>query len=444
VPDTTPKGVPGLEVYSGYVSEEQHPKLRGKVAMRVYEEMAANDATIGACLYVIESFLRRVDYGVVPANDSAQARDVASFVETCMQDMDQSWDEFISDVMSFLVYGFSLHEVVYKVRRGTKGRTASKYSDGKVGWAALSMRAQRTIERWDISPTGEILAAYQWAPTQEQETRLPMSRCLLFRTRSYKNNPEGVSMLRRAYRAWNIKKRLEEIEAIGIARDLNGLPCLQVPPEVMAPNATPAQRAVRSQAEKMVRLISRDQLEGVVLPAEVGPDNSPTGYKLSLLSTTGGKQMMSDAVVRRYDARIATTLAAGFIMLGTEKTGSYAMAAEKSSEFTRSLDWYAWAICDVLNRVAIPRLMAVNAIPQELTPKIEHSPVSAPEIRDLGLFLQQVATAGLLTPTPEVEAALREVAQLPPPNATERESITTRTAVATESDAAPEGQNDDA
>jgi hypothetical protein len=45
----------------------------------------------------------------------------------------------------------------------------------------------------------------------------------------YKGNPEGQSMLRTAYRPWFFKKRLEEFEAIGVERDLAGLPVAKVP-----------------------------------------------------------------------------------------------------------------------------------------------------------------------------------------------------------------------
>jgi hypothetical protein len=425
-PALAPVGLPGLEQYDGYIREEKHVKLRGGMAAGIYEEMAQNDATIGAVLYIIESFLRRVEFRVKASDNTPAAKEQAEFVQQCMEDMDHSWDEFIADALSMLVYGFSLHEVVYKIRGGPDSgkKTDSKYNDRKLGWRAIPSRSQKTIERWDIDEdTGEIHGAYQTLPTDSTEVYIPLKRCVLFRTRATKNNPEGVSMLRRAYRSWAMKKRLEEYEAIGIARDLNGLPVMEVPPEIMAPGASQAQKAVRSQVQKMVSLIARDRLEALVIPAEIGADGQPTGYKFRLVSSSGVKQILADSVIRRYDSRIAMTLACDFLMLGTEKTGSFALAAEKSTHFVRSLDWYARTITDQVNRVLIRGLMQVNGVPQELWPTMTFDAIATPGLQELGTYIQQIAAAGMLTPTPELEKHLRTSASIPEPTEEEADSI---------------------
>lgn len=423
-------GVPGLKEWNGYVEEELHPRLQGKIAARTFSEMALNDDIVGAALYAIEGFLRRVDWVVVPADESAGAKEQADFLRSCMHDMDAPWSDFISDVLSMLVYGYSLHEIVYKYRRGidqTNPRWRSKHDDGRVGWRNLSCRAQESIEKWDIDPsTGEILGACQQPPPNYAERYLPMNRCVLFRTKSYKNNPEGVSILRRAYRAWYFKKRIQEIEAIGIARDLNGIPVFEVPAQFMTAAATPAQRALIGQFKNLVSLIARDQLEGLVIPAETDSEGKPTGYKFRLASSSGQKQVPADPVIRRYDSRIAMSLASEFLMLGTEKTGSFALAAEKSSTFVKSLEWYCGVIRDQLNNVCVARLMQANAVPPEQWPSIQYGELDTPDLQRLGLYLSQIAGAGLITPTPELEVQLREMADLTAPNGTEMDAIVKR------------------
>ena len=47
----------------------------------------------------------------------------AGFVESCMEDIQSTWVDTISEILSFLTYGWSFHEIVYKRRMGhTKGR----------------------------------------------------------------------------------------------------------------------------------------------------------------------------------------------------------------------------------------------------------------------------------------------------------------------------------
>ena len=69
-----------------------------------------------------------------------QAVSYAEFVASCMQDMSQSWDDTLSSIMSFLTYGFSVHEIVYKRREGHEGESSSKFNDGLIGWRKLPIR----------------------------------------------------------------------------------------------------------------------------------------------------------------------------------------------------------------------------------------------------------------------------------------------------------------
>lgn len=421
-PSTIQIGVNAPKHAGGRIQEEWHPNLRGAKAAKIFEEMRDNDAIVGAVLYTIESYLRKMDWDVVPANDSAEALKEAEFLRSCMHDMDAPWQDFISDVLSFLPYGYSLHEIVYKIRVGPQEgnpRFRSDATDHRVGWRALALRPQSSIDRWEIDPTsGEILGAYQCPPnglSYGPEVFLPAERCVLFRTRTYKNNPEGRSILRNAYRAWYLKKKLEEIEAIGLARDLNGLVVMQVPPQIMSPNASAAHRATRAAMEDAVSKIHRDELEGLVIPSEMEPGESSvaTGYKLSLLSTSGGKQVSADPIIRRYDARIAMSMAAEFLILGTEKQGSFALGAEKSANFLRSLYWYGNTVAATLNKTAVKRLYDANNVPIEHRASIQPGELETPDLLGMAQFLTAVAANGLVHATPAVEERLREIGGLP-------------------------------
>lgn len=420
-PTTLSIGYGGFKHSGGRSQEEWHPNLKGPKGAKIYEEMRDNDAVIGAVLYTIESYLRKAEWDVAPANDSPEALKEAEFLRSCMHDMEVPWQDFISDVLSFLAYGYSLHEIVYKIRVGpqeTNPRFRSDHTDHRVGWRALALRPQATIDRWEIEPVGgEILGAYQCPPNGglHSEVYLPMNRCVLFRTRPYKNNPEGRSILRNAYRSWYLKKKLEEIEAIGLARDLNGLVVMQVPPQIMSPNASAAHKATRAAMEEAVSKIHRDELEGLVIPSEHEPGESATatGYKLSLLSTSGGKQVSADPIIRRYDARIAMSMAAEFLILGTEKQGSFALGAEKSANFLRSLYWYGNTIAATLNKTAIKALYDANNVPIEHRARILPGELESPDLMGLGQFLSACATNGMLHPTPAVEERVREIAGLP-------------------------------
>jgi hypothetical protein len=200
--------------------------------VEIFREMAMNDPTVSAMLFTIDRLIRNVDWPVKPAGKTPEDEAAAKFVESCMTDMSQSWGDFISEALSCVTYGWSWHEVVFKRRVGpweADPRKKSKYTDGLVGIRKLPIRSQDTLLRWLFDEAGETRGMVQIAPPIYATKTLPIERSLLFRYRHYKGSPEGISMLRGAYRPWFFKKRLEEFEAIGVERDLAGLPIVRAP-----------------------------------------------------------------------------------------------------------------------------------------------------------------------------------------------------------------------
>ena len=218
-------GSTGLRRHGGYVYEEFLPNLRWPRAGDVYQEMADNDPVVGAILYLAEMLIRNAEWTTEAASDKSEDVEAAEFLYSCMHDMDMSWADTISEILSMLTYGFSFHEVVYKIRRGPHERNSkfrSKHSDGKIGWRRMPIRSQDTLHEWMFDDEGDIKAFVQHNPNTSKIVVIPLSKGLLFRTRVSRDNPEGKSLLRNAYRPWYFKKHIEEIEGIGIERDLAG------------------------------------------------------------------------------------------------------------------------------------------------------------------------------------------------------------------------------
>ena len=224
-------GRSGIARFSGMIYEEFLPVLRGKSGVRIYTEMQRNDSIIGASLHAYEQTIRNAHWRVHPAEFTSEGIEAAEFLRSCMDDMSHTWDDIITDVLSYLTYGWSWLEVVFKVRRGESRdpKRHSKYSDGMVGWRKIALRKQSSFFRWDFNDNGEVEAFVQQPPPDYRTRTIPLSRSLLFRTKISGGNPEGISLLRNAYRSWFIKHNIEELEAIGIERDLIGLPWVKPP-----------------------------------------------------------------------------------------------------------------------------------------------------------------------------------------------------------------------
>jgi len=422
-------GTTGLRQSGGFVDEEFLRTLRGRKAAQTYIEMRDNSPIIGAMLYAIESLLSQVEWRIEPANGTSEAEAEADFVRGCMNDMSMTFDDFVSEVVSFIPFGWSYFETLYKIRRGPDAkdpRMRSAHSDGKVGWSGLELRAQETLDRWVFGDHGEILGMIQLDMyASKGPVLIPIDKALLFRTKSHKNNPEGKSLLRPAVIAYHYIKRIQEYEAIGIERDLAGLPVFEVPLELLDPDAPESLKALRRQFEAMIQQIRVDERMGAIVPSEKTRDGMDSGYKFKLLSSGSRKQIDADKVIKRYESRMAMTLLAQFILLGQNagQGSSFALAASSTELFSVALGSLMEQITAVFNKFAIRKLQELNNKPIELDPKLVHGDLETPALGELSAYVAALSSAGLITGTPAVKNKLLEVASLPVPTEEERAEI---------------------
>lgn len=410
-------GVTGLKRAAGYIDEEFLPHLKGTKAVKVYREMGDNDPIAGAMLFAIQNLLRGVTWTVVPGGKTREAANAARLVETAMDDMSQSWDDTIMEILSCLRYGWSWHEIVYKRRVGPwerDGRMRSKHTDGLVGWRKLPIRSQETMLRWVFDETGDVQAMVQLAPPDYKTRVLPLTRSLLFRFGHVKNNPEGISMLRTSYRPWFYKKRLEEFESVGVERDLAGLPVVTVPTSYLRASKTSEQGKMVESMRKMVRSVRRNEQEGVLFPVEYDPDTKQKMFDFQLMSSGGGRQHDTDKIIQRYEQRQLMTTLADFIMVGHQQVGTYNLHVDKTGIFREALNSTAKAIAEVFNRHAIPRLFEVNGWRIEELPEIQPTNVDEPDLTQLAQFLTSTAGLGFnWGPDADLEKFLRKAAGMP-------------------------------
>lgn len=403
-------GRAGQYRFGGLFYDEFLPTLQGVRGVRIYQEMSENDDVVGAVLYAIKMLIRQVDWLIQPAGDAEEDKRAAEFVNSCMHDMQSSWTDTISEILSFLTYGWSAHEIVYKRRMGRNSnpRLNSKHDDGLIGWRKLPIRGQDTLYQWEYDSDDELMGMTQNPAPSYKLITIPIDKLLLFRTESRKDSPEGRSILRNAYRSWAFKKRIQEIEGIGIERDLAGFPVLIAPEGVNVwDTQNPEMTALKAACDRMIKNIRRDSMEGITLPS---------GWKLELLTSGSRRQFDTGAIIDRYDTRIAMTVLADFVLLGHQKTGSYSLASDKTELFILAIGAYLDSICEVFNNKAIPQLIDKNGSAFEGIsdyPRLYHGDIETQDITALGNYIKDMTGIGVLTPDEHLEDYVRRQASLP-------------------------------
>lgn len=415
----TELGTTGLMRTQGIVHEEFLPELMGERGRRVYRQMIDNDPIIGASLGIIEWLVRKVEWTVEPVTDSPVDMGYAEFLRQCLlEDMSAAWQDTLSEIISFIPWGWSYLETTFKYRDGpleADPSRRSKFTDGKVGLRKLSIRGQETLLTWDFDPEGGIKGLNQWGAPDFVTHYIPIEKALLFRTTSRKNNPEGKPALRNVYEPWYYGREIMRIEAVGVERDLAGLPIGWVPPRYLENDLTPPEQAVRNALEKLIVNIRRDAQEGALFPLKYD-DHGNKLFDLTLMTSGGSRQFDTDKIIARYDHRKAIVFMTDFMLLGTTATGSYALSEDKTDLFEVALDVFLNIVCDVINRHLVPRLFGMNGVVLPDFPKLAHGKIKTIPLDVLGQFILRLSQAGhSMFPSPDgqIEHAVTERAGLP-------------------------------
>lgn len=408
-------GASGLRHTAGMVLEEFVPNLQGRRANMVFREMSDNEPIVGGITLAFEQVAGRLDWHIEPPeNASADEEKATEFIQSAWADMQDSWDTTLSNVLSMLTFGWSYFEVNYKKRNGYKDddRLSSRYDDGKIGWSNWAIRAQESLMKWELGDNGSIDGLTQMDPHTGRVLTVPMEKALLFRTNEFKNNPQGRSMLRNAYVPYYYLKRIREYEAIGIERDLSGMPVVRMPAEWFESSATEAQKQAVQAMARMVSEIRDNKRKGLVIPTAYDEHGNRL-IDFELLASPSTRAQNTNEIITRYKQEIAISLLSDYLMLGHERIGTYNLGTAKIDQWVMVVDSLCKSVADVVNKHAIEKLLRINGFNYVNPPTLSYGAVQNVDLQQLASYVTALNTAGLLTYDPTLEAWLREMGGMP-------------------------------
>ena len=408
-------GYVGLKQINGVILEESRRELQYPLITRTFKQMSM-DAVIASGLNLFEMMISRVKWDVkIPKDASEETKKQAKFLKQCQEDMEHSWYAFIKEAVSFYKYGFSVHEIVLRKRLNANG---SRYNDGLVGIRKLPIRSQDTIAKWDFSEDGrDLLGVYQSpnivmgdrygyystnmvATGDSSLAYIRRQKFLLFTADSTRSNPQGKSPLLNCYYAWKYRTKIEEQEAIGVSRDLGGIPSFEIPSDYMAAEDGPKKDAADAYM-KIGRNIQANEQACVVTPS----DRDDRGNKLfdfKLVSSQGAKQYDSGAIIARYNNAILQALWADVLQMGQSNVGSYSLSDTKTNLVAMAVQDKLIGMREVLKELR-DLLFRMNgwSLDTEL-PYWDFEDLESQDLDVYSKFVQRIGAVGFLPKTPEV------------------------------------------
>ncbi len=401
--ETPPRGLPGTPIFHGFLADfgEYNSTLEGLSAVRTYEMMRRSDAQVAATLRVCELPIRMAEWDVRPATSDPLDQEIAAYVrENLFGGLEyvspsgvkttQTWDDVLRNALLMLPFGASAHEEIYAV------------DAERVRLARLAPRPPVTFYRWITDTDGETLLAlnqYGYRNANFESVEIPADRLAVFTFDQEGANFFGRSMLRPAYLHWYIKQQLYRIDAIASERNGLGVPTIE--------QAATSSKEDRLAAQQWVTQLAAHEKTGIVLPA---------GWKLTLQGVQGQVRDPYNSI-QHHNVEISRSALAFFMNLGhgSRSGGNRALAESQTDFFYGALQATAEQIAQTLTATTVRRLVDYNWENVGRYPLVTVSNLRARKFEVVFQSLAQLAQAGLVQPSPEIEKYVSRQIGLPEP-----------------------------
>jgi len=398
------QGFVGLRVSNRHILEDTQLAFRYPAFIRTINEMR-NNPTVGAALNVYRFFMTRVRWKVEASVDATPIeKERAKLIASMMDDMDHSWDDFISTVIPYLEYGFAINEKVF--RRRLK-RNGSKYNDGLVGLRRLATRSQDTIWGWRFNQDhSEIVACQQTLKNMEYGylymdrvndqgfIEIDRDKFLLFTTNATKNNPEGNSILKNIYLAYKQLTLLQEQQLVGIAKDVQGILKIEAPVEYFDPNASANILASMAAFQNIIDNYNAGTQRGLLVPSFIDEVTKQNKFSYSLMESKGNSKYDTAAIIKAYQQDILTALNVDILRLGADGGGSFSLAEAKTSVLALAIDSKLKEIQNVLNQDLMRDLYRYNGWDMTNMAKFTYSDIEDVDMNDYSAAWQRISATG--------------------------------------------------
>lgn len=386
-------GKSGTENYSGYYSEEYLQTLRGKAASLIWDKMRRSDPKIRMVLNATKNPIKSAQWEIQSAGSDPDSEKHAALVrQVLFKDLEQSWIQTLSEILTYIDFGHSVFEVIHKVVLDDPA--LGSYNSIK----KLAFRSQKTLERWNLDhQTGKIISIYQQAfGDLGVLVNIPGEFLMVFTNEKEGDNYQGVSMLRPVYGPWKRKNDTLKQIAIGNSK-------FAVPTPVMDVPAGKENTAEYHNAKNVLENYASNERQYIMKPA---------GWALAFnQSVFDSTRLRAD--VSAENAEIAFAFLANFLELGQSGSGSWALSSDLSDFFLSALVHVAGDICENFNRGLIPDLVKLNFGAQKEYPKLICSGIDDKAGKELAECMKYFGDGKYITPDEDLENNLREKYHLP-------------------------------
>jgi hypothetical protein len=366
---------------------EYNPALQGAKAIGIYDRMRRSDGQANAVELITSLPVCALDWRVDPGGKGSTDKEAAELIQTnLLEAMAVSWAELLRQMLLSLMYGFSVHEIVYAVE--------GKY----VRWDDFFHIPHASVEEFQYDQ-GRLSAIRQVGSTydgSQADVTIPADKLLTTTYRMEGGNVAGFPLFRPMYKHWWCKDVAYTILGMAIECLIMGVPWAKVP------KGTNDEQK-RNLLSILENIRARDK-RGVVLDSDID---------LNLLESKRDLKIVLD-YISHHDIMMARTALAQFLNLGATEVGARGLSEDHSKIFMIAEQALADMVATVMNRGPIPRLCQYNWPGLQVFPKLTHSHIrTVLRLEPVLEALAHLVAGSLVTPELDLENRIRQLLDLP-------------------------------
>lgn len=386
---------------------ERNPLLVGEKRFDTYDVMIRNTTIVAAGVRLFLNLLARAEWTMNPAEgeeDNPRAQEIADLAYEMMFDMSTPWSTIVRKQAMYRFQGFAVQEW-----------TAKKRDDGTIGMLDVENRPQRSISRWELDKSQTVQGVYQRG-TDMKEVLLPRGKIIYSVDDTLTDNPEGMGLYRHLADTAHRLKNYLDLEEIAYETDLRGIPIARAPleelrAEVDASGPVGSDEYKKAEATRTAKLQPlkdfiarhiRNKKMGLLLPSATYMSQGNDSQTPSAVEKWGLELLQGDstsieaiaAAINRLNAEMARVLGCEHLLLGSDGSGSLALAKSKVGTFYLTVTSTLSELVEVFERDWLLPLAELNGWPPELIPSLGVQDITDQDVAEVADVLAKLAQAG--------------------------------------------------
>lgn len=409
---------------------EAERDLKFPRSLRTFDRMAKS-SVVASVLSAVRTIAKQPEFYLDSYDQSKEHLDRKEFVRQCLfVDMKTPFSLVVQDFLTCTKDGFAILEKVFRERRHDQG---SLYNDGRIGIKYLPLRHQRSIIGLERDEdTNEVIGVKQnvseIAPlslnslveslnkVKDGYKVLPLDRILFFRVNGSSQDEFGISPLADAYKSWRILEEIRDTELVSANRNLNGIPHLKCPSELMDEDEDdPDSKKRILRIKTMMAKVATGEQSFVITPSDRYDQNEGASaqYDFSLITGSSSHLTALRGIISNYKNEVFQAMCADVLTIDDGQSASSSLTSNKQTMFNMFVEARLNEFVQLINEDLIPDLFARNGWDITKTPKLKFGRVEKLTVAELAKAIQQLSATQKVPITAENINHIMEVFGFP-------------------------------